>query len=222
VTRQKRCAFFGLEMPSVENVERMLCQVGRISATHARDGEITQNDFPNITAAAAKLAPAPILFRDDIFDMNEFAGTVRQMKSAFPDLYAVVLDYAQLMTGDVDERSREREVALISRTCRKLSMQLGLCFIVLSQVNDDGKLRESRALGMDATTVVFIEFDKNPNVRNLRLVQRSGKSGIELRVAYKGEHFLFADLAPGDEEPEEPEKPRHNGHNGHRRSYHRD
>lgn len=219
VEHGKRCAFFGLEMPSVENVERMICQIGRVSATGSRDGHFTEADFPKITQAAKKLTPAPIIFRDDVFDMAELAGAVRHLKSAYPDLYAVVLDYAQLLGADIAGDNREREVAIISRTCRKLSMQHGLCFIVLSQVNDDGKLRESRALGMDATTVVFIEFDKKPGVRKLRLVQRNGKSGIELRVAYVGEHFLFGDLAEDEQEEPEEAKPRFNGK---KRNFHRD
>lgn len=201
VSHGRRCAFFGLEMPSVENVERLLCQIGRVSASTLRDGHLSERDFPALTAAAAKVAPAPLHFRDDIFDLSELIGTARQMKAAYPDLFAIFVDYAQLLGADEDERSREREVAVISRTLRKLSMQTGLCVILLSQVNDDGRLRESRSLGMDATTVVFIELDESPTVRKLRLVQRSGRSGIELRVAYIGEHFLFADLAE-DHEPE--------------------
>jgi len=195
VSHNKRCAFFGLEMPSVENVERLICQVGRISASAARDGTLNERDFPNLTQAAAKLAPAPIMFRDDIFDLAELIGTARQMKAAFPDLFAIFVDYAQLLGVGHSGESREREVAIISRTLRKLSMQQQICIVLLSQVNDDGKLRESRSLGMDATTVVFIEFADDPGVRKLRLVQRNGRSGVELQVAYVGEHFQFADLA---------------------------
>lgn len=210
IDAKQRCAFFGLEMPSVENVERLVCHVGRVSASGIRDGELKGHDMTNLTAAASKLSGAPILFRDDIFDLAELIGTARQMKAAYPDLFAIFVDYAQLLSGDNDEKNREREVAIISRSLRKLSMQLGLCVVLLSQVNDDGKLRESRALGMDATTVVFIEFDKDPGVRKLRLVQRNGKSGIELKVAYVGEHFQFADLAEGyvSEEEEPPKKKR--------------
>lgn len=204
VDHGRRCAFFGLEMPSVENVERLVCNVGRVSAASIRDGFLTERDFPALTAAAAKLAAAPIMFRDDIFELTEMSGTIRQMKSAYPDLFAVFVDYAQLVGGNHDEKSREQEVARISRTFRKISMQEGICIILLSQVNDDGRLRESRSLGMDATKIVFIELDEKPTVRKLKLVQRNGRSGIEIRVAYIGEHFQFADLA---EEPDsEPQQ----------------
>jgi replicative DNA helicase len=212
IDAKQRCAFFGLEMPSVENVERLICNVGKVSASGMRDGEIDHQEMGQLVATASKLSTAPIMFRDDIFDLAELLGTARQMKAAFPDLFAIFVDYAQLLSGE-DEKNREREVAVISRSLRKLSMQLGLCVVLLSQVNDDGKLRESRALGMDATTVVFIEFDKNPGIRKLRLVQRSGKSGIELKVAYVGEHFQFADLAEGYMDEDEEEKPKH-GRNG--------
>lgn len=222
----KRCAFFGLEMPSLENVERMLCCVGNVSATAMRDGKVDQQFFQRVTAASANVAKAPILFRDDVFDLTELIATVRQMKSAYPDLYAVFVDYAQLISGERNDRdAREREVATISRTLRKLSMQLGLCLVVLSQVNDDGKLRESRALGMDATKIIFIEFDDNPNVRKLKLVQRDGVSGVELKVAYRGDHFQFGDLADDENETHANQRNDHrhagknNGSGGNQRSH---
>lgn len=220
VDHKRRCAFFGLEMPSVENVERLICNVGRVSATNIRDGVLSERDFPAITAAAAKLAAAPIMFRDDIFDLAEMSGTIRQMKAAFPDLFAVFVDYAQLIGGNQDDKSREQEVAGISRTFRKISMQQDICIILLSQVNDDGRLRESRSLGMDATKIVFIELDEKPTVRKLRLVQRNGRSGIDIRVAYIGEHFQFADLA---EEPDsEPRQQQSQSRKQSRRNYHND
>lgn len=218
VDHGQRCAFFGLEMPSVENVERLLCNVGRASATNIRDGSLSEHDFTAIQAASEKLKDAPIMFRDDIFELAELAGTIRQMKAAFPDLFAVFVDYAQLISGSRDEKSREQEVAAISRTFRKISMQQDICIILLSQVNDDGRLRESRSLGMDATKIVFIEFDDKPTVRKLKLVQRNGRSGIDLRVSYNGEHFQFADL----DERDEPQPERQNSHSKARRKYHQD
>lgn len=204
IANKQRCAFFGLEMPSVENVERLLCSEGNASATHLRDGMLGDRDFAAITAGAAKVAPSPIHFRDDVFDLVQLIGTIRQLTSAHPDLYAVFIDYAQLVSTGVSGASREQEVAGISRTLRQVGMQLNLCIILLSQLNDDGRLRESRALGMDATKIVFIEFTDEPGVRTLRLVQRDGPSD-KFDVAYLGDRFQFADLAD-DHEPSKPAK----------------
>ena len=198
VARGLRCAFYGMEMPSLENVERLLCSEGNASATHLRDGMLGEHDFRAIAAGAGKIAAAPIHFRDDIFELAELVGSIRQLHTAHTDLFGVVVDYAQIVTTGRHGDSREQEVAGISRALRTVGLQLNLCIVLLSQVNDDGRLRESRALGMDATKIVFIEFTDEPGVRTLRLVQRDGPSE-KFDVAYLGDRFRFADLAQSDE-----------------------
>jgi replicative DNA helicase len=193
VKHKKRCDFYWLEMPSIENVERMICLEGNVSAKHLRDGMISEHDMGRIMAGATNMVSAPIHFRDDVFDLAELVGNIRQRKAAFPDLYAVFVDYAQLLTAKSDDHNREREVAVISRTLRQISMKLDLCVVLLSQVNDDGRLRESRSLGMDATKIIYIELRDEPGVRGLRLVQRDGPA-CTIEVAYVGDKFRFADL----------------------------
>lgn len=190
----KRCALFGLEMPSVENIERLLCHEGRVPAEACRDGKLTERQMEALGATAMKIAGAPIHCRDDIFDLTEIISASRQLKAACPDLFAVFVDYAQLVSSPNREQNREREVAMVSRTLRKLSMQSGIAVILLSQTNDDGKLRESRTLGMDATKIVTIDFGQTASSRKLRLIQRDGMSGIELEVSYNGSFFQFADI----------------------------
>jgi replicative DNA helicase len=212
VTRGFRCAFFGMEMPSLENVERLLCAEGNASATHLRDGMLGDHDFQAIARGAAKVAAAPIHFRDDVFDLAELVGSIRQLVTVHPDLFGVVVDYAQIVTTGSRGDTREQEVASISRALRTVGLQLNLCVILLSQVNDDGRLRESRALGMDATKIIFIEWADDPGVRTLRLVQRDGPSD-KFDVAYLGDRFRFADLAEERERPANNNKPQ-------KRTYH--
>ncbi len=79
-------------------------------------------------------------------------------------------------------------------------MGTGVAVILLSQTNDDGQLRESRTLGMDATKIIKIEFGEGPNERKLKITQRDGVSGVELKVNYKGDIFEFSDAAKQDPE----------------------
>lgn len=194
VKHGKRCALFGLEMPSVETVERLICHDGRIPATATRDGKLNDRLIASLHGSVQRLAGAPIHFRDDLFELAEIVSACRQLKSSFPDLFAVFVDYAQLVGAAVKGENREREVASVSRGLRKLSMQAGLAVVLLSQTNDDGRLRESRTLGMDATKVVTIDFGDSPHTRKLKLTQRDGMSGVEVDVAYNGDFFEFADL----------------------------
>jgi len=208
VRQGKRCAFFGLEMPSVENMERLLAHNGRVPASVLRDGLVNEAGMNSLMHSSGRLAAAPWYFRDDIFELVELLSCIRQLRSSYPDLFAVFVDYAQLV-GNVDEDHREREVASVSRALRKISMTTGLAIFLLSQTNDDGLLRESRTLGMDATKILTIELTDNPRVRMLKIIQRDGISGVNLKCAYNGEFFEFATLSEYPEDSEtEPEPPK--------------
>ena len=59
-------------------------------------------------------------------------------------------------------------------------------------VNDDGKLRESRAIGQDANAIIAVESPKDGG-RVLRVVaQRSGASGVECAVDWMPSITKFA------------------------------
>ena len=210
----KRCLFFGLEMPSEQNVERMFSSTGGILAATLRDGTMSEGDMVKIVAAAGKLAVAPIQFRDDVFDLSEMLSAIKQYKLAHPDLFAFFVDYAQLIGAEAERgQSREQEVAKISTALRRITMQEKLCCVVLSQLNDDGKLRESRRIGMDATVIAIIEDEEDePKVKRVKLIQRGGRK-CTVRLAYRGDFMRFDSLPDGEsypqnEDPDEKTQPK--------------
>ena len=198
----KRSLFFGLEMPAIENVERMISS-GGILAEHLRDGTMSEGDFTKLAGIYARLSKAPIQFREDVFDIVEMIAVAKQYKLAYPDLFAVFVDYAQLVGADaIRGGNREQEVAQVSTALRRLAMQEKLCVVVLSQLNDDGKLRESRRLGMDATVIATIQDEEDePKVKRVKLVQRNGRQ-CTIRLAYRGEFMRFDSLPDGESYPQ--------------------
>src|ERR1700758_4796296 len=54
----KPVAVFSLEMSSQQLVQRLLCSRAKVDLQHVRKGFLLERDFPNLTAAAAKLAAA--------------------------------------------------------------------------------------------------------------------------------------------------------------------
>ena len=214
VQHGRRCLFFGLEMPAIDNVERMISSEGCILASSLRDGTLSAADFMKLAATGSKLKNAPIQFRDDVFDLTEMMQVAKQYKLAYPDLFAVFVDYAQLVGADaIRGANREQEVAQVSTALRRLAMQEKLCVVVLSQLNDDGKLRESRRLGMDATVIATIEDEDEPKVKRVKLIQRNGRQ-CTIRLAYRGEFMRFDSLSDGEsypkkEDPEQKTQPRY-------------
>jgi replicative DNA helicase len=187
----------------------MFSSTGGILAASLRDGNLTDGDMTKIVAAAGKLAAAPIQFRDDVFDLADMLSAIKQYKLAYPDLFAFFVDYAQLIGAEIGHgQNREQEVAKISTALRRITMQEKLCCVVLSQLNDDGKLRESRRIGMDATVIAIIEDEEDePKVKRVKLIQRGGRK-CTVRLAYRGDFMRFDSLPDGESYPqnEDPEE----------------
>ncbi|MER7048898.1 DnaB-like helicase C-terminal domain-containing protein [Streptomyces jumonjinensis] len=70
----------------------------------------------------------------------------------------LVVDYLQLIEVEQTRTSnREQAVAAVSRGLKNLSVQLECHVIALSQLNDDGMVRGSRAIKNDASVMIKVE-----------------------------------------------------------------
>ena len=84
---------------------------------------------------------------------------------------------------------REQHVSEITRRLKALALQLNIAVATASQLNEDGKLRESRAIGMHSDHVwmvkhedqSFITVDKN----------RDGERGHAVPVTMDGATAKF-------------------------------
>ena len=166
VVEKKAVAIFSLEMSSQQLVQRMLCSRARVSLSKIRDGFLSERDFPNLTAAADKIAHAPIHIDDSagltILELRAKARRLKQMH----DIQLIVIDYLQLLKGSLrrGQDNREQEVAEVSSGVKALAKELSIPIIVLAQLNRNpearagGKprlsdLRESGSIEADADMV---------------------------------------------------------------------
>ena len=112
-------------------------------------------------------------------------------------LELVIVDYIQLVSPSVGRGdNREREVADISRKLKLLAGELGIPVIGLSQLNDEGKMRESRAISQDADIILRIEVPDPQNDQFREIViekQRNGPRGQKLPVKFLGQYVMFED-----------------------------
>ena len=155
---------FSYEMRAERLMLRMLAGRSRLNLKQVRKGNITEGDCERLTAWARKLSTAPLHF-DDIQEtsLGRFRAKARRMVQQF-GIKLLVVDYLQLMslgTGDGKASNRQEEVAKVSRGVKTLLEELGVPGLILSQLTDDGKLRESRAIGQDADGFWVIEIDKD-------------------------------------------------------------
>ncbi len=177
---------FSAEMSDVSLVTRTLCSTARVNLRHIRSGHMVDSDFPKLTNAAGKLG-ASKLFIDDSSDMttSQLRAKARRMVQQH-GVKLFVVDYAQLINSPGAE-NRTGEIDQVGKTCKRIAKELKVPVILLSQLNDDGKLKGARALGEDADNLIILKRPKeaddheNSNVEPIEcwvMKQRNGPRNV--------------------------------------------
>ena len=224
---------FSLEMGTGELVQRLLCSRARVNLGKVRDGFLSDRDFPNLTAAAGKLAEARFHFDDASgLSINALRAKARRWKQRH-DIRLLVIDYLQLMCSTTrrGKENRQLEISEISGGIKALAKELKIPVIVLAQLNRNpegrkgGKpmlsdLRESGSIEADADMVGLLirseyyaqDEEEKEACRGEAVLdiakQRSGPTG-EVKLTFLKEYTRFEDRAEernlrvGDPGPEE-------------------
>jgi replicative DNA helicase len=156
-TAGRSFAVFSLEMPARSLVARMLANESRVPFSDLRRGRLRDRDYPLVTGAVSRLGSRSIWIEDQHpISANTIAAKCRTFKRTGLD--CIVVDYLQLVAPAAPNKrdTREREVAEMSRSLKSLALELDIVVIALSQLNEGGQLRESRAIGQDADIVLGI------------------------------------------------------------------
>ena len=101
--------------------------------------------------------------------------------------------------------NRQQEVADISRGLKAISRELKVPVVALSQLNDDGKLRESRAIGQDADNVWILKDEDEEDERDttevvLKIVkQRNGPRNAKIKLTFMRSITRFENAARVEE-----------------------
>ena len=164
-------AIFSLEMGAESLVDRMLASEGMVDAHNLRTGQLTEQDWQNITLAQGTLADAPIYIDDTPgIKVTEIRARARKLDQELEKgLGLIVIDYLQLITGTRPE-NRQQEVSDISRQLKILAKELGVPVIALSQLSRGveqrqdkrpvlSDIRESGSIEQDADIVAFLYRD---------------------------------------------------------------
>ncbi|GHF74221.1 replicative DNA helicase [Streptomyces mashuensis] len=152
--------FSSLEMSDLELMQKIAAAEGKIALHHlTHQGGLTPEGWETIKRLGPELFKTlPLrVYRPDGASLGDIASAARASARA-DGLNVLVVDYLQLVeAGQSRNMTREQAVAGVSRGLKNLSVQLGCHVIALSQLNDDGLMRESRAIKNDATVVIKVE-----------------------------------------------------------------
>ena len=206
-------AIFSLEMAREQLGLRFVCSEGSVSALKARDGNLDDKDWVNVSAAVQRLSQAPIYIDDSsnlsVMDLRTKARLIQSEVG----LGLVIVDYMQLMYSRGRFENRQQEISEISRLLKALARELKVPVVVASQMSraverrEDRRpmlsdLRESGSIEQDADLVCFIHLDpkeENENMCELIIAkQRMGPTGA-IQAFFQKELGRFEALAKIEE-----------------------
>ena len=189
-----------------------------------RGGKLGAKEFGKLSTAGARLAQAEI-FIDETPAISglELRAKARRLQQTLlqknKKLGLIIIDYLQLMSGNVTSENRQQEVSEISRSLKALAKELGIPIIAISQLSRAPEkrgesrrpqladLRESGALEQDADLVMFVYRaafyrimdgkEVRPEDKPAKLIigkQRNGPIG-DVELTFIEEYTRFENMA---------------------------
>ncbi len=224
-------AFFSLEMPALQIVQRLICSEAGLNLSRLRSGRISDSDWMPILEASDNLSKLNMVVDDSpSLSITELRTKARRfMKNNNQGM--IIVDYLQLMNPAIPRRDGNRavEVGEISRGLKVLAKELNVPIIALAQLsrgveqrrNQRGgdkrpvlsDLRESGSIEQDADIVMFLdrstseaeaESDSRPDWGVANLIVAKNRNGAvgDIKLTFIPENTKFTDHYDTDFNPE--------------------
>lgn len=190
---------FSLEMNEEELIDRLVAADSEVDLSAASSGVMPGKSAERVLKSALRIAETNIFIRDEgSLTALQFRAGATAMKAQH-NLDLIILDYAQLVEPDNDDDSREQQVAKISRTCKSVAVSLGIPIIILTQLNEKGRSRESRALEHDANIFLVLEKEGKPENPEYYLRAKLARDCAAGRIplTFQSEYTKFSEKAVG-------------------------
>ncbi|HIP60509.1 MAG TPA: replicative DNA helicase [Campylobacterales bacterium] len=189
-------AIFSLEMPAEELMLRMLSAKTSIPLQSLKVGDMSDEEWSNLTRATDEIARQKLFVDDDgMVNINQMRSKLRKLKMQHPEISIMIVDYLQLMSG-AGGKDRHLEVSEISRGLKLLARELQMPIIALSQLNRGvesrhdkrpmlSDIRESGSIEQDADIILFVYRDDVYRMREEQEKEKKAKAeGQEYRSNY--------------------------------------
>lgn len=202
--RNRRTAFFSLEMPKAELLRRLLSQVAEIPHDYLVGGSLNPAERGRIRETIASIGSCPLEIHE-LYTLGEIIGTISQAKRGKYEL--AVVDYLGLIQTKGRFENRNQEVSSISRRLKCLAMSQQIPVIAVAQLNRasdvDNRapvlsdLRDSGSLEQDADGVIFLhdpasmkrKKDAPPGeVQMILAKQRNGVRNVHMYMDFQAHY----------------------------------
>jgi replicative DNA helicase len=203
-------------MSNEQLVQRLIAQETGIDSTRLRSGNLDQDEWLLFTQAIEVLTDTHI-FLDDTPALTplQLRTKCRRLHLEY-NLDLIVVDYLQLMAGDIRSANRVQEVSDISRNMKILARELNVPVLAAAQLSraveqrSDKRpvlsdLRESGSLEQDSDIVMFIYrpelYEEDSAHKNLAEIiiakHRNGPTG-DVQLVFRKNLAKFENAATRD------------------------
>jgi replicative DNA helicase len=195
IKANKRVVFFSLEMPAAQVLSRILSAMCgfNIKVLRHTGGDNTNEKMLKLTRSMETLKASKIQVESGYSELETIDGCLREL-TAKGECDIAVVDYIQLvhLRSLNSNETREQHVSEITKRLKALALQLNITLATASQLNDEGKLRESRAIGHHSDHVWMISHT-NEGAWIMVNKNREGERGASIPVLMQGSISRFVD-----------------------------
>ena len=188
----KRSAFFSLEMDEDMIIKRMMANFFEVPFNEINECKLTplskkiiEKNFHKFEELPVHYDTTPGLSAQAIF------AKAKRLKIKYPDLKAVFIDYAQLISSsDID--SQEQGLTKISRTILNMRKALKIPVVLLSQLSRNSENRENKrpmlsdlrgsgSFEQDGAVIMFMfnehVYDENVDPKKTEIIVSKNRHG---------------------------------------------
>ena len=152
----KSVVYFSLEMDKTDIFERMVAHHANLPVRTAEEYKISHGrELGTISNSIIALQKMPLIIVDDILDLPSLLAEAHRLHT-LGKADVIIIDYLQIIESDNND-NREQQVSEIARRLKNLATKLKVPVVTGSQLNDEGKVRESRAIKQHSNQLIFIK-----------------------------------------------------------------
>ena len=171
----KSVLFFSLEMKAKDILTRMACNLAGYPLREPEEYKtVNKDELAKISAALLKLHQLPLEIVDGVSEIEEIEAQINRYTGE-NRADVIVVDYLQIISYDGVE-SREGQLSEIARRLKLAALKNNVIVLTASQLNDEGRLRESRAIGMHSDQVVYVEHIKEKSRLTVKKNRRGARN----------------------------------------------
>ncbi|MGA8164594.1 MAG: replicative DNA helicase [Waddliaceae bacterium] len=204
--------FISLEMGADQLVERLLSSKTGIPGEKLKRGTFSDVEYRKLQEEDDRLRRAKFFIHDQAANsVSQVVSHARRLKDE-EDIRILAIDYIQLLGTDRGSDSRQYEVAEVSRSLKRLAMELKIPILVIAQLSRKveersdkrplmSDLRDSGQIEQDADAILFVYREEyyNPQLKKgqakIILVKNRHGPTTDVSLNFKSDCGAFDNLA---------------------------